>query len=437
MSDLMLLEVEGAMELHQRMQLAAVEVEQDALALEGSLAEASALLRGSVPDVPEGARRVAGELRDSAADLDERIRMVLAGGPEMNEALGALERIMENFTAIESRGDPDHADGLLSRGDLLWAARSTDPATAEAAEWLLMNEHFFDQVETALHNDGYLDGAYSGEFTFDAEDRDGLMSLEDIDAFLSKTATWATLLPHLATIDTVNGGPADGFLSRRDFETFLADYNLTDDEAAAVRRVLDDRAFHSDSFNWSLTLDVISFVPVVGDVVDGARAIYYAVNGDYATASLYALGLVPLPGMTGSGVKGSVKLGKYVYKTATKSGTKAAVKEGARLAVKGTAANYAVYEGTRALAGDSNLRQTINYVIDDMLGPHAPDLLISDLDPQARSVIINRLEWELKQRLDGDAAEYLSEASRVIARRIGEGKALDGMLGRAGRGLGG
>ena len=35
--------------------------------------------------------------------------MVLTGGSEMNEGLGALERIREHFTMIESRGDPDRA----------------------------------------------------------------------------------------------------------------------------------------------------------------------------------------------------------------------------------------------------------------------------------------------------------------------------------------
>ena len=434
MSDLMLLEVEGAMELHQRMQLAAVEVEQDALALEGSLAEASALLRGSVPDVPEGARRVAGELRDSATDLDKRIRMVLAGGQEMNEALGALDLIMEHFTLIESRGEPDRADGLLSRGDLKWAVRSADPATAEAAAWLLKNNDFFDQVETALHNDNYLDNPYAGEFAFDPEDRDGLMSLDDIDAFVEKNATWARLSPYLSTIDTVHGDPADGFLSREDFETFLADYDLTDEETAAIQRVLDDGAYHTKSFNWGLALDAVSFVPVVGDVVDGARAIYYALHGDYATASLYALGLVPLPGMTGSGVRGAVMLSKHVYKTATKSGKKAAFKQGAEFAVKGTAANYAIYEGTKTLTGRSDLEQLIDYVIEDVLGPNPSDLL-ADIDPQARSIVIQSIEMELKKHLGGDFTEYLSEASQVIARRLGEGKALDRMLSQASRAM--
>ena len=214
MTDLMAMDTVRATELRQRMETAAQDLEWDAQALVGPLAEASALLGGPVPDVPTGVRRVAGELRASALDLQERTRIVLAGGPEMNAGLAALERIRTQFTMIESRGKPDEADGLLSRRDLRWALHSADSATAEAAAWLLDHDHFFDQVETAMHNNDYLDRAYEGEFAFDPDDIDGLMSRDDIDAFLDKTAAWSALLPHLAAIDAVQGGAPDGVMSR-------------------------------------------------------------------------------------------------------------------------------------------------------------------------------------------------------------------------------
>ena len=245
MSDLMALDTVRATELHQRMETAANDLDWDAQALMGPLAEAASLLGSPLPDVPGGARRVAGELRDSALDLQERTRMVLAGGPEMNEGLGALERIREHFTMIESRGNPDEADGLLSRRDLRWAVHSADSATAAAAGWLLDHDLFFDQVETAMHNDDYMDRVHQGEFAFDPDDRDGLMSRDDIDAFLDKTAAWSALVPHAATIDAAGSGAPDGSMSRADFEAFLSDYNLTADEANAVRQVLDDRAYHT------------------------------------------------------------------------------------------------------------------------------------------------------------------------------------------------
>ena len=434
MSDLMAMDPVRATELRQRMEAAADDLEGDARALVGPLAEASSLLGGPLPDVPTGVRRVAGELRASALDLQERTRIVLAGGPEMNEGLAALERIRAHFTMIESRGDPDAADGLLSRRDLRWAQHSADSPTAEAAAWLLDHDRFFDQVETAKHNDDYLDRAYEGEFAFDPDDRDGLMSRDDIDAFLDKTAAWSALLPHLATVDAVDGGPPDGFISRRDFENFLSDYNLSGEEAGAVRQVLDDRAYHTKDGGIGLgtVLDGLSFVPVIGDIVDGARAVYYVVHGDYATAALFALGMVPLPGLSSSGVRGAIKVVDRVATAARKVGTKAAVREGGQLAMKGTAANYAAYEGAKRTAGalnrDVDIDESVDYVLDDVFGPQVDDLLDEDLDPRLRALLTDRLEQSLTDRLDPNSRQWMSESNTVIARRIAEHHAFEAIF---------
>ena len=434
MEDLMAIDTVRATELRQRMEAAADDLEWDARALAGPLAEASSLLGGPLPDVPTGVRRVAGELRASALDLQERTRIVLAGGPEMNEGLAALERIRDHFTMIETRGDPDAADGMLSRRDLRWARHSADSRTAEAAAWLLDHDHFFDQVETAKHNDDYLDRAYEGEFAFDPDDRDGLMSRDDIDSFLDKTAAWSALLPHLATIDAVNGGAPDGFISRRDFENFLSDYNLSDEEAGAVRQVLDDRAYHTKDGGIGLgtMLDGLSFVPVIGDIVDGARAIYYVVHGDYATASLFALGMIPLPGLSSSGVRGAIKVVDKVATAARNRGTRAAFREGGQLATKGTAANYAAYEGTRrtasALNRDLDIDASVDYALDDVLGSQVDGLLGEELDPRLRALLTDRLEQSLTDRLDPDAQQWMSETNTVIARRIAEHHAFEAIF---------
>ena len=434
MSDLMALDTVRAVELQQRMEAAAQDLDQDAQALVGPLAEASSLLGGPLPDVPTGVRRVAGELRDSASDLRERTRIVLAGGPEMNEGLAALERIRVHFTTIESRGDPDRGDGLLSRRDLRWAVHSADSATAEAAAWLLDHDHFFDQVETAKHNDEYLDEAYMGEFAFDPDDRDGLMSRDDIDAFLDKTAAWSALLPHVASIDAADTGAPDGLMSRRDFEVFVSDYNLSPEEASAVQQVLDDRAYQSKGSGISLGAFAagLSFVPVVGDIVDGARAIYYAVNRDWDSASLFALGLVPLPGLSSSGVRGALKVVDRVATTFRKSGTRAATQEAGQLAMKGTAANYAAHEGTKRTVGtlgaDIDVDESVDYVLEDVMGPRFEDLLGEDLDPRLRALISDRLEESLNERLDLGARRWVSETNTAIARRIAEHHAFEAIF---------
>ena len=426
MSDILAMDTVRATELRQRMEDAADGLDWDAQALTGPLAEASSLLGTAVPDVVVGVRRTADELRASAADLQERTRMVLAGGPEMNEGLGALERVREHFTMIESRGDPDRADGLLSRRDLRWAVHSADSDTAAAAAWLLEHDHFFDQLETARHNDEYLDRAYEGEFAFDPGDRDGLMSLGDIDAFLDKTSAWSVLLPHLATVDAASGEAPDGFMSRRDFETFLSDYNLSEQEAGAVQQVLDDRAHHTATggVGFGAILDAVSFVPVLGDIVDGARAIYYVLHGNHAAASLFALGLIPLPGLSSSGLRGAVKVVKTVAATARKSGTKAAFRDGGQLAMKGTAANYTAYEGARqvgeAFDRGVDIDESVEYVLDDVFGERVTDVLGDDLDPSLRRMLSDRLERSLEHRLDPGAQQWMSETNTVIARRIAE-----------------
>ena len=426
MSDVMLMDTVRATELRQRMESAANDLDWDAQALTAPLAEASALLGGPVPDVARGTRRVAGELRSTALDLQERTRIVLAGGPEMNEGLAALERIRDSFTMIESRGNPDETDGILSRRDLQWARHSADEATAAAAGWLLDHSRFFDQVETAKHNDDYLDRPYDGEFAFDPDDRDGRMSRDDIDAFLHKTAAWSRVLPHIQTIDTVHGNGPDGIVKRRDFEAFLRDYDLSPEVADAVRQVLDDRAYHTSgsSIGLGTILDAVSFVPVIGDVVDGARAIYYVVHGDYATASLFALGLVPLPGLSASGIRGAIKVVDAVATVARKSGTKAAAREAGQRAMKGTAANYAAYESTKrassALGGGLDVDESIDYVLDDVLGDRVEGALGEELDPRLRELLGEKLEDSLEDRLNSSTTQWLSDANQMIARRIAE-----------------
>ena len=434
MSDLMALDIPLATELRQRMETAADDLDWDAQALEGPLAEAASLLGSPLPDIVGGTRRVAGELREGALDLQERTRMVLAGGLEMNEGLGAVERIREHFTMIESRGNPDRADGLLSRRDLRWAVHSADSTTAAAASWILDHDLFFDQVETAKHNNDYLDRMDSGEFTFDPDDRDGLMSRDDIDAFLDKTAARAALMPHAATIDAAGDGRTDGFMSKADFEAFLGDYNLTAEEAAAVRQVLDDRAYHATGGGVGLggVLDAVSFVPVIGDIVDGARSIYYTLHGDFDTAALFALGLVPLPGLSSSGLRGALKVVDRVTRVARMVGRKEASKEAARLAMKGTAANYAAHEGTKQVSGapdrDIDIDDSVDYALDGVLGPQVEDLLDEDLDPRLRALLSDRLEQALNDRLDLDTRIRLSEANTVIARRIAEHHAFEAIF---------
>lgn len=61
-------------------------------------------------------------------------------------------------------------------------------------------------------------------------------------------------------------------------------------------------------------LDVVGMIPLVGELADGANALLYAAEGDYANAALSAASMVPLAG----NVVGAAKLGKRVLKVADK-----------------------------------------------------------------------------------------------------------------------
>lgn len=70
--------------------------------------------------------------------------------------------------------------------------------------------------------------------------------------------------------------------------------------------MLNDSAFHeSGGLGWDDVLMVASFIPIVGDFVDGATALYYLAQGDWDQAALSGLGLLPLPGMSGASVRGA------------------------------------------------------------------------------------------------------------------------------------
>ena len=60
------------------------------------------------------------------------------------------------------------------------------------------------------------------------------------------------------------------------------------------------------------TLDVIGFIPGVGDIVDGVNAVLYLAEGDYANAALSAVSLIPVAGdAIGKGGKALKAAAKY------------------------------------------------------------------------------------------------------------------------------
>ena len=115
---------------------------------------------------------------------------------------------------------------------------------------------------------------------------------------------------------------------------------------------------------------------------------------------------------------------------AREGGMKAGSRMAARLVVKGTAANYTAYEGTRTAGWAVDVDESVDYVVDDVLGPRFEDLLDEDLDPLLRALLTDRLEQSLTDRLDLDTRVQVSETNTVIARRIAEHHAFEAIFRR-------
>ena len=306
MSDQLLLDVDAATELHQAMSGVAADLDGDRTAVRATLVEVDRLVASVTDDPDPWLRDLSETLREEAADLARRLRMVVFGGPEINAGLLAFDHVRQHFSTIDNRGgEAGERDGVVSRGDLEWAVEHLDADTAAAAQWLLDHEDFFRTVETARDNDEYL-AAGASEFG-GGGDGDGKLSLADVNAYVTKLDTWATLLPYMPTIDiAAKGGDHDAVMSREDFEAFLADYELPPEVRAAAQRVLDDGAYHDTGgglVSWGTLVDVASFIPVVGDFIDGAMALYYLSQGRWSEAAMSGIGLLPVPGVTGGSAR--------------------------------------------------------------------------------------------------------------------------------------
>jgi hypothetical protein len=325
MSDHLLLDVDAATELHQTMFATAGDLDLDRTALREMFVDVERLAGSPADDPDPWLRDLAETLRHEAADLARRLRMVIFGGPEINAGLLALDQIREHFDVIDNRGG--HAgdrDGIVSRSDLEWAVEHLDADTSAAAQWLLDHEDFFGSVETARDNDDYL--AAGATELAGSGGGDGRLSLGDVESYVTKLDTWATLIPYMATIDVAaRGGDHDAVMSRDDFEAFLADHDLPPDVRAAAQQVLDDGAFHDTGglVSWGTLLDVASFIPIVGDVLDGAMALYYLSQGEWEQAALSGIGLVPIPGVSG----GSVRAGREIVEEVGETAAQRAARE--------------------------------------------------------------------------------------------------------------
>ncbi|MXW41565.1 MAG: hypothetical protein F4X48_05160 [Acidimicrobiia bacterium] len=271
---------------------------------------------------------IAEQLRIDSNDISQRVQMILLGPEGLNLALWAIDVLRKSHEVW-------NGEHIVSQDDLERFVTRTDDLGA-AARILLTNDNILTILDTAKHNKNYLADPIEG---FQANKGDGRISLEDLDAFESKISAYTTLLPYLAVIDTAaQGDPsqADQFLSKADFEAITADISLPTHVRQAAATVIAHDAYHrKDGFGWDdtgfWTLETAGVLPVVGEIVDGTRALHALSQGDYQSALFFAARVVmPLgTGKTLNAARALVEMGRrrafkeMQYFVLTESGEKA------------------------------------------------------------------------------------------------------------------
>ena len=300
--DTLLLDTEKASGLRQHHLWVAEAIDNHRAALAPNLAVAATLTSVTPASIVGHLLASAWQLRRTATHLNRRVAMVLFGGADMNAGLWAVAQFREHFDTIESQGKTP--DGIATKGDLQWAAANLKSDAAVAAEWLLDHPAFLALLDAPENNTHYL--ASPDQYTDRANlGQDGRISRADLQTFEDKVAVYATVRPLLPFVDTAaQGGDADGFVSRDDFQSFLDTNDLPPDVVAAVQTVLTDGAYHQRPWLGPKTLlFAAGLLPVVGDLIDGAFALYYLSTGDVTMAAIYAVGLIPIPGVSGGAVR--------------------------------------------------------------------------------------------------------------------------------------
>ncbi len=298
----LLLDTKGASELRQHHVWVAEAIDSHRAALTRDLAVAATLTNVTPTSILSHLLKSARQLRRSATQLNRRVVMVLFGGPDMNAGLWAVAQFREHFATIESQGETP--DGIATKADLQWAAANLENDAALAAQWLLDHPTFLALLDAPEHNTHYL-ASPSGYTDLANLGQDGRISRADLQTFEDKVAAYAILRPLLPFVDTAaHGGDADEFVSQEDLQSFLATNTLPADVVAAVQTVLNDGAYHQRPWvDPETLLFAAGLVPVVGDLIDGAFALYYLSTGNATMAAIYAVGLIPIPGVSGGAIR--------------------------------------------------------------------------------------------------------------------------------------
>ncbi|AUX27987.1 MULTISPECIES: PAAR-like domain-containing protein [Sorangium] len=89
-----------------------------------------------------------------------------------------------------------------------------------------------------------------------------------------------------------------------------------------------EKSWWDKASDWVHTgLDIVGFIPGLGEIADGLNAVIYLAEGDYLNAGISAAGMIPFAGAAATGGRLAVKAGKAVAEAVGKEGAQEAAQQ--------------------------------------------------------------------------------------------------------------
>lgn len=159
--------------------------------------------------------------------------------------LDSLDSLAEHFGVFDTASGTT-PDDRVSRTDLVEVVRNPHrfaPSQVIAAEALVGDPELLARLDTAAANDEVLTSSAFG--ARDGGRGDGIISIDDLRAFLFKSQLSSRLGDYAAQIDVAAdpGGHPDGFVSRADLETFMTRPDLPAEVRDAAGSMLEAGMF--------------------------------------------------------------------------------------------------------------------------------------------------------------------------------------------------
>jgi RHS repeat-associated protein len=238
-----------------------------------------------------------------------------------------------------------------STGQLLWTYRydafgvEQEPSETDTNPFRYCAEYFDAETGTIYLRARYYDPVI-GRFTTEDPARDGLNYYTYCVNSPVVLADFTGEAPQTLMADGGHSSQSQAQLARLAVQGYLAQYGTL------------------DIFTVHDVLDVLGFIPVVGDVIDLGNGVYYLIEGDYTNAALSAIAIIPIAGDLVS------KTGKTAIKVAGKADEVAALVKGvgkvddvAALA-KGTGKGFNTFDAFKKAMGSAGEGMEWHHIVE-------------------------------------------------------------------------